>query len=226
MARPYKHIDISGGDRDYNVSSLQSQINKNHAVEREVKQEFTRLRDIAQKRIKRMNQSEFSESEMLTGKQSGWTPLKSIKKENLATAFHELQKFVSDTRSTVRGQRKTQEKTLETLRKEEKIIDEKTGKVKETIVHGIDVNKKNYWAFWSVMHEMRSRKIIYGSDKAQELADVMLQRKVLTNSRSDRSILKKMEDAELSVLLQHTSELDMIPAGEEMGKYALQLFGE
>lgn len=209
MARPHKRIDISGGDIDFNVSSLQSQINKDPSMEREVKQEFTRLRDIAQKRIKRMGKSEFSESDTFQKYQNGWTQLKDIKKEDLATAFHELQTFVGSKKSAIKGQREAQKKTIETLQES-----------------GLNVTKKNYWAFWSVMHEMRSRKILYGSDKALELAEQLLARDNLTNTRSDFHTMKAIEDSAFSAMLEHSSELDMIPAGEDMSEFALQLWGK
>lgn len=202
--------NFKGDDPDYTVSTLQNRINKDPSIEREVRAEYTRLRDIAQKRVKRMGKSEFSKSETYQQFGQGFKKLKDLDKSQLATALHELQKFVSSKKSTLKGQREAQRKTIETLKES-----------------GIDVNKKNYWAFWSVMHEMRSRKVLYGSDKALELADALLERDMMSNTSADRNALKAMEDSTFTKLLENSSHLDTIPEGinttEEMSDYIKEL---
>lgn len=205
-----KSIDFMGDDPDYTVSTLQNRINKDPSIERAVRSEYTRLRDIAQKRVKRMGKSEFSKSETFQQYGQGFKKLKDLDKSQLATALHELQKFVSSKKSTLKGQREAQRKTIETLRES-----------------GLDVNKKNYWAFWSIMHEMRSRKVLYGSDKALELADALLERDMMSNNSADRNALKAMEDSTFTKLLENSSQLDTIPEGinttEEMSDYIKEL---
>lgn len=202
--------NFKGDDPDYTVSTLQNRINKDPSIEREVRAEYTRLRDIAQKRVKRMGKSEFSKSETFQQYGQGFKKLKDLDKSQLATALHDIQKFVSSKKSTLKGQREAQRKTIETLKES-----------------GIDVNKKNYWAFWSVMHEMRSRKVLYGSDKAVELADALLERDMMSNTSADRNALKAMEDSTFTKLLENSSQLDTIPEGinttEEMSDYIKEL---
>lgn len=205
-----KPLNFKGEDSDYVVSTLQNRINRDKSIEREVRAEYTRLRDIAQKRIKRMGKSEFSKSETYAQYGKGWKKLKDISTENLATALHEIQKFASSKKSTLKGQREAQRKTMETLQES-----------------GIDVNKKNYWSFWAVMHEMRSRKMLYGSDKALELADALLERDMMSNTIADRNALKSMEDSTLSGLLEHASDLNEIPdeidTTEEMSEFIKEI---
>lgn len=205
-----KPLNFKGEDSDYVVSTLQNRINRDKSIEREVRAEYTRLRDIAQKRIKRMGKSEYSKSETYAQYGKGWKKLKDISTENLATALHEIQKFVSSKKSTIKGQREAQRKTIETLSES-----------------GIDVNKKNYWAFWAVMHEMRSRKVLYGSDKAVELADALLERNMMTNTIADRNALKAMEDSTFTKLLENSSNMDQIPdeidTTEEMSEFIKEI---
>lgn len=136
-----------------------------------MRREYTRMRDIAQKRIGRLRGSEFSGSvtaniQYDTGKRDkegnpimapGFQKLKNISDKDFAKAFSELSKFVGAKRSSVTGQREIRQKTIETWNEQ-----------------GIPLNKQNYDRTIAILEEMRKRKIIYGSDTARELADTTL----------------------------------------------------
>ena len=153
-----------------------------------MRKEYTRMRDIAQKRIKRMGQSEFADSKTYQSHASGFKKLKDIDLRDLAKAFSDLSKFVNAKGSSIAGQREIRSKTINTWREQ-----------------GLNLNPKNYNKVIKIMEEMRRQKITYGSDKAVELADSMLY-------LDDRQTNDWLDN--LSTLLEHTDEIhEMISSG-------------
>lgn len=172
-----------------------------------MKKEYTRMRDIAQKRIKRLEQSEFRETQAVqshsytswkykvnpeTGKkeketftQHGFQELKNIAPEDFAKAFSELSKFVNAKGSTVTGQKQIKEKTIKTWQDQ-----------------GLNLNRQNYDKTIKILEEMRKRKIVYGSDKAVALAESMME----LDDQQTNDWLNHLE-----YLLLHTDELQEIP---------------
>lgn len=160
--------------------------------------EYTRMRDVAQKRVARL-QKMFPESvgaqhRYDTGKtdskgnpiyKSGFPTLKTLDPRDFPKAFAELAKFVKAKGSTVTGQRQIKEKTIKTWQDQ-----------------GLNLNQKNYDKTIKILEEMRRRKIVYGSDKAVELADSML-------DLDDQQTNEWLDH--LDTLLQHTEELQEIP---------------
>ena len=82
----------------------------------------------------------------------------------------------------------------------QKQIKEKT--IKTWQDQGLNLNQKNYDKTIKILEEMRRRKIVYGSDKAVELADSML-------DLDDQQTNEWLDH--LDLLLQHTDELQEIP---------------
>lgn len=141
-----------------------------------MRSEYTRMRDVAQKRIKRLGES-FPESKAYTQHQSGFPRLKDISPQDLPYAFSELAKFVRAKTSTVTGQRIAQEKTTATLNKaigagvpseDEEEDEEGSGKVQA------GVTKQNYWRVIKILERARKNKATYGSDKIVTLAEETL----------------------------------------------------
>lgn len=124
---------------------------------REMRAEYTRMRDIAQKRIKRLGESEFRDSKAYKEHPDGFKTLKELDKTNFAKAYSELSKFVTAKASSVSGQRSIMNKTIRAWNRQ-----------------GIPLNKENYKRTIAILEEMRKRKIVYGSDTANELARVTL----------------------------------------------------
>lgn len=154
----------------------------------DMRKEYTRMRDIAQKRIGRMRESEFRNTAVYREHQQGFSKLKDLDKLTLsdfAKAFSELSKFVTAKGSTITGQKQIREKTIKTWQKQ-----------------GLNLNQKNYDKVIKILEEMRRQKIVYGSDKAVELADSML-------GLDDQQTNKWLDH--LDTLLQHTEELQEIP---------------
>ena len=122
-----------------------------------MRRQYTQMRDIAQKRIQRMKQSEFAGSKTLKEHAGGFPKLKEIKDNDFAKAFSELSKFVNAKKSSISGQREIRQKTIETWNNQ-----------------GIPLNKQNYDRTIAILEEVRKRKIVYGSDIVRELADTTL----------------------------------------------------
>lgn len=132
--------------------------------------EYTRMRDAAQKRIKRLEKTypdtKAAQHKYDTGKKdskgrpiyaSGFQKLKNIDPRDLPNAMAELKKFMTAKGSTVTGQKQIKEKTIATWQKQ-----------------GLNLTPKNYDTAIKILEEMRKRKIVYGSDKVVQLADTMM----------------------------------------------------
>lgn len=138
----------------FSVTEAEAMMRNNYAA---MKKAYTEMRDVAQKRIKRMGESEFAGSKTYQQYQGGFQKIKDIDKRDFAKAFSELSKFVGSKGSSISGQRAIREKTIATWREQ-----------------GLNLNPRNYDKAIKILEEMRRRKITYGSDKVVELADTML----------------------------------------------------
>ena len=142
--------------------------------------EYTRMRDVAQKRIKRLGK-QFPESKAYQSHKQGFAKLKDLDPRDFPKAFAELAKFVRAKGSTVTGQKQIKEKTIKTWQDQ-----------------GLNLNSKNYDKVIKILEAMRKQKIVYGSDKAVELAESMLY-------LDDQQVNQWLDH--LETLLQHTEEL-------------------
>ena len=162
--------------------------------------EYTRMRDVAQKRIKRLGK-QFPESKAYQSHKQGFAKLKDLDPRDFPKAFAELAKFVKAKGSTITGQKQIKEKTIKTWQDQ-----------------GLNLNSKNYDKTIKILEEMRKQKIVYGSDKAVELADSML-------DLDDQQTNEWLDH--LDTLLQHSDELKEIPdvAGYDFDEI-LDMLGE
>lgn len=168
----------------YTVDEAKERIRSNPA---EARKEYTRLRDIAQKRIQRMKGTEFERSKPYQEHKQGFLKLKDIDPRDLDKALSEVSKFVEAKGSSATGQRQKQTKTMNTLNK---AIGAKKGE---------GVTRQNYWRVIDILERARKLKIVYGSDKIVEVARATMQ---LTQDQ--------FEDAldHLETLLQHSDEVE------------------
>ena len=182
----------------YTVSEAETMFRDNAAA---MRKEYTRMRDIAQKRIRRLGKSEFTTSKALREHPQGFAKLKDIDARDLPKAFSELSKFVNAKGSSVTGQRQIREKTIRTWQEQ-----------------GLNLNQNNYDKTIKILEEMRRRKIVYGSDKALEVANSMLE---MDDQQTDEWL------DHLDVLLQHSDELQEITelAGYDFDE-VLRMLGE
>ena len=149
-----------------------------------MRSEYTRMRDVAQKRIKRL-EKQFPSSKAVTSHPQGFPKLKDIDPRDFAKAFADLAKFIRAKGSTVTGQKQIKEKTIKTWQDQ-----------------GLPVNEKNYNAVIKVLEEARKQKIVYGSDKMVEFAETMLERS---------SLEQEMWLAHLDDLLPRIDDIQEIP---------------
>lgn len=121
-----------------------------------MRSEYTRMRDTAQKRIKRL-QEQFPESKAFQNHANGFPKLKDIDPRDFPKAFSELAKFVKAKSSSVTGQKEIKNKTMKTWQDQ-----------------GLNLNPKNYDKVIKILEELRRAKLTYGSDKVVQLADIIL----------------------------------------------------
>ena len=138
-----------------------------------IKAEYTRLRDIAQKRLKRMAKTEFRETETFKQNWGYFTKIRDMAGKGmkgdkispeLSYKMAALARFVAAEGSTVSGMKKQREKSLQTLKQ-----------------HGYDfVNKSNYANFAKFMQEYRQQKLDsqFDSGEVAELFETMEKNRV------------------------------------------------
>lgn len=149
-----------------------------------MRSEYTRMRDTAQKRLKRLAK-QFPESKAVESHPKGFPKLKDLDPRDFPKAFSELAKFLRAKGSTVTGQRQIKEKTIKTWQDQ-----------------GLPVNEKNYQAVIKVLEEARKNKLVYGSDKMVEFAETMMDRS---------SLEQEMWLAHLDELLPRIDDIQEIP---------------
>lgn len=107
--------------------------------ESEVREEYSRLRSIAVKRLKRLGDSEFKNTQIYVNNIGQFPMLKDIgSMSELAHKLNDVARFVSSERSTIRGQKLIRERTLKSLES-----------------HGIKVSKNEYLDFMQFMDAWR-----------------------------------------------------------------------
>ena len=163
--------DFAFSDDWYTVEGAQTMLRENPSA---LRKEYTRMRDIAQKRIGRL-EKEYGWTKTFKEHKQGFKKLSELTPQNMAKAFSELSKFVRAGSSTVTGQKRTQQRTMETLNT---AIGEKGA-----------VNRKNYKRVIELLNEARKQKVTYGSDKIVQLADATLS----LNKRQFNVVLDNLE---------------------------------
>jgi len=180
-----------------------------------MKDEYTRLRDIAQKRLKRLAKSEFATRKVVTSNITkfynekgevikqylGFPKLRDIAPADIPAAMASLAKFLGAKGSTVSGQRSRKQYLIEKFQED-----------------GLNITDKTYDKFMNMLDVMRSRKITYGSDKIASVVNIVVDKGLnweqIINSPKLASIVKA------------PSKLKRIPkkAGDSTDKYIDKLF--
>lgn len=116
--------------------------------ERALRKEYTRLRKIANKRLNRLQASEYKETDLAKEYAGGFALLADVK--DLPRELTQLARFVASERSSVTGLKRIDKQTIETLQE-----------------HGYTfVNTKNVRQFGAFMEEMRQAGLskLYSSE--------------------------------------------------------------
>ena len=161
-----------------------------------IRTEYTRLRDIAHKRITRLGESEFKKSAAYQAHKMDFPKLRDLDPRDIPAAMADIVKFLKAKTSTVSGQRSRREKTIREWREQ-----------------GLDLNKGNYNQVMALMKEMRTRKLLYGSDKVVELVEV--------SKDKGWNFNKILHSKSLDKLLANSDQLSEIPktAGTNLDEY-------
>lgn len=128
----------------------------------QMRRDYTRMRDIAHKRMQRMSKTEFTETETYKKWGTNIPRLRDMDVRDLPKLYSELSKFVNSRLSTVSGQRRAKAFTTRTLN------------AAIGAESGTGVTNKNYWRVIDILNEARRKKITYGSDKIVDLAETTM----------------------------------------------------
>lgn len=186
MAARSKNSGLKWSPEDYNPVV---QVALKHHTERELRQEYTRLRDIAQKRLGRIGQSEFAESQVYKNWAGRFPMTKTIKDpKTLALALADVANYVGG------GM------TLKTMKQQ------RARSLKSLHEHGYSfVTKENYVSFGQFMEKYRSSHLdkIYDSKRAAAIFNMNPKRKNTTPSR-----LKQLFEADQRLIEQGKRDPD------------------
>lgn len=160
----------------------------------DIRKEYTRLRDIAQKRLKRMGGTMFRKTQMYKRNVNHYPLLKNIQSEaELAARLSDLSRFITAQTSTVSGMRNQMKRSLATLHEHEYNF----------------VTEENFISFGKFMEEYRFQKLdeTYDSGDAAETFDA------LEKHRVDPEKVK--EDFEFWLKNQETLEVMATGSGQK-----------
>lgn len=140
----------------YTPSEIKAKLETGGDLAKQVRKEYTRLRDISQKRLKRLAAAGYTDTEVYQRNYKHYPKLKDIKsKSELAQRLSDLSRFVGSSQSTVKGIKERNKQTLETLKE-----------------HGYSfVNESNLRDFGDFMEQYRDQLLDmdYDSGDAAEL---------------------------------------------------------
>lgn len=142
-------------------------------TDKQLREEFTRMRDAAQKRVGRLVKSEFANTEAARQYGKGFAKIstltvktpktasaedreiaRNVTRKNIEAEFMKMSVFLRSPEVSVKGLRERRDHNIKMLRQ-----------------HGYLVNKRNYSKFTNFMERMRERygAKIYDSDQAADL---------------------------------------------------------
>ena len=188
---------FSWAPETYTVEALESIIGSANKDDMSaIRTEYTRLRDIAHKRWKRLGESEFANSPAYTSHAGDFPKLREMDPRDLPKAFANMVRFLRAQTSTLSGQKTRRQKNIEEWNK-----------------LGLNLTEKNYDNVMKMLREMRSRKIIYGSDKVLAVVETTMQK--------GWDFEEVLNSDKLAKMLRAPSKLKKIPKkkGQSLDEY-------
>lgn len=149
----------------YTPSEIKAKLEAGGSLEKEVRKEYTRLRDISQKRLKRLAAAGYTNTDVYQKNVNHYPKLKDIKtKSELAQRLSDLSRFVGSSQSIVTGIKAREQKILETLKESGYTF----------------VNKSNLKDFGDFMEQYRDQLLDmeYDSGDAAELYSIVEKHKL------------------------------------------------
>lgn len=161
-----KTAQLTYGENWYTPVNLKRLLTSdNKADKAAVRKEYTRLRNIARKRLKRLEQAGYEESQAYKRNIYHYPKLSEIQSDyDLMGRLSDLSRFITAKGSTVSGRKEIESKTLETLHS-----------------HGYNfVTSDNLQAFGDFMEEYRNQKLdmIYDSGDSADLYGIVEKHKI------------------------------------------------
>ena len=147
----------------YQPANLRKQMKEGKL--KEIRKEYTRLRDISQKRLKRLGNSMFRDTQMYKRNVNHYPLLKNIQSESeLAARLSDLSRFITSQTSTVSGMNAQMNRSLATLHEHDYKF----------------VTKENFISFGKFMEEYRFQKLdeLYDSGDAAETYEALEKHRV------------------------------------------------
>ena len=181
----------------YKVEALESLIGSANKDDMwAIKNEYTRLRDIAHKRWMRLGRSEFANQPAYTSHAGDFPKLREMDPRDLPKAFANMVRFLTAQTSTLSGQKTRKQKNIEEWNK-----------------LGLNLTEENYDNVMQMLREMRSRKIIYGSDKVLAVVETTMQK--------GWDFYEVLNSPKLAKMLRAPSKLKKIPKkkGQSLDEY-------
>ena len=193
---PKKSI-FSWSPETYKVEALESLIGSANKDDMwAIKTEYTRLRDIAHKRWMRLGRSAFANQPAYTSHAGDFPKLREMDPRDLPKAFANMVRFLNAQTSTLSGQKSRRQKNIEEWNK-----------------LGLNLTEENYDNVMQMLREMRSRKIIYGSDKVLAVVETTMQK--------GWDFEEVLNSPKLARMLRAPSKLKKIPKkkGQSLDEY-------
>ena len=160
-----KRATLTYDSKWYVPSNIKSLLEGSKETEKQVRKEYTRLRDISQKRLKRLKAAGYENTEVYRKNVNHYPKLKDIKtKSELAQRLSDLSRFIAAETSTVSGMKSRTEKSISTLHE-----------------HGFTfVDENNLTSFGEFMESFRDEMLDmeYDSGDAAELYSIIEKHKL------------------------------------------------
>ena len=188
---------FSWSPETYKVEALESLIGSANKDDMwAIKTEYTRLRDIAHKRWMRLGRSAFANQPAYTSHAGDFPKLREMDPRDLPKAFANMVRFLNAQTSTLSGQKSRRQKNIEEWNK-----------------LGLNLTEENYDNVMQMLREMRSRKIIYGSDKVLAVVETTMQK--------GWNFEEVLNSPKLAKMLRAPSKLKKIPKkkGQSLDEY-------
>lgn len=177
----------------YQPANIRKQIKEGNL--KDIRKEYTRLRDISQKRLKRLGNSMFRDTQMYKRNVNHYPLLKDIQSEaELAARLSDLSRFIMAQTSTVSGMNAQMNRSLATLHEHKYNF----------------VTKENFIAFGKFMEEYRFQKLDELYDSGDDAAETF---NALEQHRVDPTKVK--EDFEFWLQNQKTLEAMATGSGKK-----------
>lgn len=166
--------------------------------DKQIREEYSRLRDIAQKRIKRLSTSEFDTTETYLQHKGGFPKVKDIHAKDMKNALSDVYRFLHAQTGSVSGLKHQRTEALKTLNE-----------------NGFDfVNKRNFTQFYNFMNYVKEK---YQSQYAKN-SD---QNASLFDELAARGISVQTVKRDFEFWINHLDELQSLPMlKREKGKKA------